>query len=61
MPIKDDLKVGKFLAKKAVQVLEQMGAREISMSVSSSPPPNLVAGGCRFGTMLLLRCWIQKL
>ncbi|MFA6788672.1 MAG: GMC family oxidoreductase [Arcobacteraceae bacterium] len=44
-----DLKVGEFLAKKAVQVLEQMGAREISMSISSSPPPNLVAGGCRFG------------
>lgn len=44
-----DLKVGEYLAKKAVTILEQMGARNISMSVSSSPPPNLVAGGCRFG------------
>ncbi|PKN14451.1 MAG: oxidoreductase, partial [Deltaproteobacteria bacterium HGW-Deltaproteobacteria-24] len=44
-----DLKVGEFLAQKAVKVLEQMGARNISMSISSSPPPNLVAGGCRFG------------
>jgi choline dehydrogenase-like flavoprotein len=44
-----DLKVGEFLAQKAVKVLEQMGARTISMSISSSPPPNLVAGGCRFG------------
>jgi choline dehydrogenase-like flavoprotein len=44
-----DLKVGEFLAKKAVNVLEQMGARNISMSISASPPPNLVAGGCRFG------------
>ncbi len=44
-----DLKVGEFLAKKATEVLEKMGAKEISMSISSSPPPNLVAGGCRFG------------
>jgi choline dehydrogenase-like flavoprotein len=44
-----DLKVGEFLAKKSVKILEQMGARDISMSISSSPPPNLVAGGCRFG------------
>jgi choline dehydrogenase-like flavoprotein len=44
-----DLKVGEFLAQKATMVLEQMGAKDISMSISSSPPPNLVAGGCRFG------------
>lgn len=44
-----DLKVGEFLAKKSVKILEQMGVRDISMSISSSPPPNLVAGGCRFG------------
>lgn len=44
-----DLSVGEFLAQKAALVLEQMGARDISMSISSSPPPNLVAGGCRFG------------
>ncbi|MGE4418310.1 MAG: GMC family oxidoreductase [Sulfurimonas sp.] len=44
-----DREVGNDLAKKAVQVLEKMGASEISYSISSSPPPNLVAGGCRFG------------
>lgn len=44
-----DVKVGELLAQKAVSVLEEMGAKDISMSISSSPPPNLVAGGCRFG------------
>ena len=44
-----DVKVGTHLAKNAVKVLEEMGAEEISMSISASPPPNLVAGGCRFG------------
>ena len=46
---KQDLQVGEFLAKKAVKVLKKMGAVEIDYSISSSPPPNLVAGGCRFG------------
>jgi len=44
-----DLKVGEHLAKKAVSVLQRMGAEEISYSISATPPPNLVAGGCRFG------------
>ena len=44
-----DIEVGTHLAKKAVEVLEKMGAVEIEYSISSSPPPNLVAGGCRFG------------
>jgi choline dehydrogenase-like flavoprotein len=44
-----DLKVGRYLAKKSVSVLKEMGAENISSSISSSPPPNLVAGGCRFG------------
>ena len=44
-----DLKVGNFLAQKAQKVLQKMGATEISSSISSAPPPNLVAGGCRFG------------
>jgi len=44
-----DLKVGRYLADKAETVLEQMGAENIRSSVSGSPPPNLVAGGCRFG------------
>lgn len=44
-----DLKVGKYLARKAEQVLEKMGARNIRSGISGSPPPNLQAGGCRFG------------
>jgi choline dehydrogenase-like flavoprotein len=44
-----DLKVGRHLANKAVSVLKEMGAENISSNMSSSPPPNLVAGGCRFG------------
>ncbi|MFT7004270.1 MAG: choline dehydrogenase-like flavoprotein [Sulfurimonas sp.] len=44
-----DLKVGEHLAKKSVKILEEMGATEISYGISSNPPPNLVAGGCRFG------------
>lgn len=44
-----DLEVGEYLAQKAVDVLQKMGAVEISYDISSSPPPNLVAGGCRFG------------
>jgi len=44
-----DLEVGAFLADKAENVLRQMGAVEIKSDISSAPPPNLVAGGCRFG------------
>ena len=44
-----DLAVGEHLAQKAVKVLEKLGCEEISYSISSAPPPNLVAGGCRFG------------
>jgi choline dehydrogenase-like flavoprotein len=44
-----DLKVGEYLAKKAVNVLKKMGAVEVDYSISASPPANLVAGGCRFG------------
>jgi len=44
-----DLEVAEYLAQDAVEILEEMGAVEIEYSVSSSPPPNLVAGGCRFG------------
>ncbi|KAA3615610.1 MAG: GMC family oxidoreductase [Calditrichaeota bacterium] len=44
-----DAKVGRFLADKAEKVLKQMGARNIRSGISGSPPPNLQAGGCRFG------------
>ncbi len=44
-----DLEVGRYLAQKAEEVLKALNAEEIYSSVSGSPPPNLVAGGCRFG------------
>ncbi len=44
-----DVQVGEHLAQRAEKVLEQLGAVDISSNISTSPPPNLVAGGCRFG------------
>jgi len=44
-----DLETGRFLAEKAEKVLEGLGCEEINSNISSAPPPNLVAGGCRFG------------
>jgi len=44
-----DLRVGNFLAERAERVLQEMGAKNIRWNVSGSPPPNLQAGGCRFG------------
>jgi hypothetical protein len=44
-----DLKVGHYLADKGKQVLKELGAKWVDASISGSPPPNLVAGGCRFG------------
>jgi len=44
-----DLDVGEYLAEKAEKLLGEMGATNISSSVSSAPASNLMAGGCRFG------------
>lgn len=44
-----DLKVGEFLAEKSEDILRKMGAKNVKSGVSNAPPPNLVAGGCRFG------------
>jgi choline dehydrogenase-like flavoprotein len=44
-----DLEVGKYLAKKAENVLREMGAKDVVSNISPAPPPNLQAGGCRFG------------
>jgi len=44
-----DVKVGKYIAKKCENILEEMGAQNIYSSISSSASQNLVAGGCRFG------------
>jgi choline dehydrogenase-like flavoprotein len=44
-----DLKIARYLTEKAEDLLKEMGAQKVSSSVSGSPPPNLQAGGCRFG------------
>ncbi len=44
-----DIKVGRYIAKKCEAILEEMGAKEIYSSVTAAPSQNLVAGGCRFG------------
>ena len=44
-----DVKVGRYIAKKCEKILEEMGAQNIYSNVSSVPPQNLIAGGCRFG------------
>ncbi|GAA6205076.1 GMC family oxidoreductase [Thalassotalea sp. SU-HH00458] len=44
-----DLEVGEYLAEKGAALLKKLGAKNIATSVSSSPPTNLMAGGCRFG------------
>jgi choline dehydrogenase-like flavoprotein len=44
-----NLKVGRYLAKKGYQTLKAMGADSATWGVSSKPPVNLIAGGCRFG------------
>jgi len=48
-PHPHDLKVGRYLAERGAQVLRELGAKDVKVGVSDSPPPNLVAGGCRFG------------
>jgi len=44
-----DLKVGNYIAKRCEKILKEMGAENIFSSISSIPPQNLIAGGCRFG------------
>jgi choline dehydrogenase-like flavoprotein len=42
-------KVGDEIALKTIKLLKQMGAKNIGGNISSYPPQNLQAGGCRFG------------
>lgn len=46
---KEDIKVSKFLEKKAISLFKQMNAKDISSNISELPAQNLLAGGCRFG------------
>jgi choline dehydrogenase-like flavoprotein len=43
-------RIGRYLAKRGESVLATVGAENIRSRVYDSPPPNLMAGGCRFGT-----------
>ena len=45
-----DLKIARYLADKGERLLAKIGAKNISTGISGTPSPNLVAGGCRFGT-----------
>ncbi len=45
-----DLKVGHYINERAITVMEAMGATRVRSGISGSPPQNLVAGGCRFGS-----------
>ncbi len=45
-----NLQVGWFLATKGAEVLEKMGAENVVSFATGSPPTNLLAGGCRFGS-----------
>ena len=42
-------KIGKILGNKAVQIMKELGAKDINWGVGGNPPKNLQAGGCRFG------------
>lgn len=44
-----DVRVGRYIAQKCEKILEEMGAKNIYSAISSDPPQNLIAGGCRFG------------
>jgi choline dehydrogenase-like flavoprotein len=44
-----DLKVGRYLANRGEEVLRAMKLDWVGASINTSPPPNLVGGGCRFG------------
>jgi choline dehydrogenase-like flavoprotein len=44
-----DLKVAQYLVDKGKQVMHEMGASQVWGNAFSSPTPNLIAGGLRFG------------
>ncbi|MGE0485668.1 MAG: GMC family oxidoreductase [Gammaproteobacteria bacterium] len=43
-------RIAAFLAARGEEALRACGATDVQSRVYDSPPPNLVAGGCRFGT-----------
>lgn len=47
---KQDIIAGNILAKKGESILKEMGCHSVKSNIGTLPPPNLQAGGCRFGT-----------
>ncbi len=45
-----NVRVGRYLADRAEEVIRALGAANVRSRVHRGPPTNLVAGGCRFGT-----------
>ncbi len=46
---KHDVAVGKIMAQECEKILEEMDCKDIYSNIGTLPPPNLQAGGCRFG------------
>jgi len=44
-----DNKVARYLADKTERLFKEIGMKNVSTGIGSSPPANLQAGGCRFG------------
>lgn len=44
-----DVEVGEILAKKGEAILKELGCIGVNSYIGTLPPPNLQAGGCRFG------------
>lgn len=44
-----DKKISKIIAENTLPILEELGGKELSYTISSYPSVNLQAGGCRFG------------
>ncbi|MFN8389495.1 MAG: GMC family oxidoreductase [Bdellovibrionota bacterium] len=44
-----DVKIGTYVTERAAKVFEKLGAENVDWNVSTDPPSNLMAGGCRFG------------
>lgn len=44
-----DLEIGNYLADRAIEVMKKVGCKNVTKSITGSPPTNLIAGGCRFG------------
>ncbi len=47
---KHDIEIGEILAKEGEKVLKELGCHGVHSNIGTLPPPNLQAGGCRFGT-----------